>query len=838
MENINHPTKTQVLKEICLEEPFARKLAERLAGLPIALATAGAYLRTVPFTFEKYLQEYENRWNLNPTSPHNVEGYVERTFYTTWNISYDNLRSDEAEVLKLLAYFNNQGLRYELFYDGLTDSPPSRLRELISDDVSFHNIMRVLTESSFLEIDIESASWSMHRCIHDWTLAVLNSTVNQQYYWFSFGCVDATIRGFDAQFLGRTTFSSVANHATQLVKVLKQITKRDLDFHFSEHQLQQISRAAMLLREQVQLSAAEQMYAQAQAACERTLGPDNPLTLDICNNFGLVYRDQGKLEKAGRMYIRARDGYVKALGPNHSSTINSIINLGALYFQQGKLEKSQKIYLEAQSGYRKSSAPSHTSTVQITKDIGSLGLYHSPAHDANALGGSSDYQGKLNDLANNLANAYCAQGNLNEAEKMFLQARAGYEKAVGVDHTSTFDIAKFNNPRARKADHLPIYRVKNNLGELYRDQGNFAQAEQMYLEARAGYLEMLGPNHILTLDTVNNLGALYEADGKLEKAEELYEQALGGKNTLLGPAHVSTLATVSNLGRLYLAQGKLNEAERMFKQAIDGFQLHFGPDTQNSSVLSTVNSLGNLCLAQGKLGEADDMFRHALGGRERLFGVDHHLTLDIVNNFGNLYRAEGRLEDSEKMYERALAGYERAFGPNSHHPSIIRTLFNLGVLYRDQGKLDKARLKKAEEMFARAMTLWKEELGPEHELTLQATKSLGDVYFVQRRWKEAEIPYLQVQGGYEKMHGPEHDLTLTATKRLGTVYIGLNQLQKAEEMYERVLFGYDKVYGRSKTGSDSETKVDTVKALEAIYSAQAKSEDADKMRFRLRTLCE
>ena len=802
------------------------------------MATAGAYLRTVPFTFEKYLHEYETRWNLNPTSPHNVEGYVERTFYTTWNISYDNLKADEAEILKLLAYFNNQGLRYDLFYDGLTESAPVQLRELITDDVSFYNIMRVLTESSFLEVDIESASWSMHRCIHDWTLAVLNSNVDEEYYWFAFSCVDATVRGFDAQFLGRTAFSSSASHATQLVKVLKQITKKDVTIQFSSDQLQKISRAAILLREQVQLSAAEQMYIQVQAACEKTLGPENPLTLDICNNFGLLYRDQGKLDKAEEMYLRARDGYVKVLGPNHSSTINSVINLGALYYQQGKLEKSQKIYLEAQSGCVGSSAPTHTSFLQITKDIGSLGLYHSPAHDAKVLGSSSVYQGKLNDLANNLANSYRVQGNLNEAEKMFLQARAGYEKAVGVDHTSTFDIAKFNNPRARKADHLPVYRVKNNLGELYRDQGKFAQAEQMYLEARAGYLEMLGPNHILTLDTVNNLGALYQAEGKLEKAEELYTQALAGKNTLLGPAHVSTLATVSNLGEVYLIQGNLKEAEERFKQAIDGFQLHFGPDTQNSSMLSTVNSLGNLYLAQGKLSEADDMFRHALAGRERLFGANHHLTLDTVNNFGNLYRARGRLDDSEKMYDRALVGYKKAFAPNSHHLSIIRTIFNLGVLYRDQGKVDNARLERAEGMFNRAMTLWKEELGPEHELTLQATKSLGDVYFIQRRWKEAEMPYLQVQAGYEKMYGLEHDLTLTATKRLGTVYIGLNQLQKAEEMYERVLFGYDKVGRPSNTDSESEAKViiDTVKALDAIYRAQGKFENAEKMRGRLMAL--
>jgi hypothetical protein len=40
------------------------------------------------------------------------------------------------------------------------------------------------------------------------------------------------------------------------------------------------------------------------------------------------------------------------------------------------------------------------------------------------------------------------------------------------------------------------------------------------------------------------------------------------------------------------------------------------------------------------------------------------------------------------MYKRALAGYEKALGPG--HTSTLDTVNNLGLLYRDQGKLDEA----------------------------------------------------------------------------------------------------------------------------------------------------
>lgn len=50
----------------------------------------------------------------------------------------------------------------------------------------------------------------------------------------------------------------------------------------------------------------------------------------------------------------------------------------------------------------------------------------------------------------------------------------------------------------------------HGLGDLYSDQGKLKEAEEMYQRALAGYEKALGPNHTSTLDTVNNLGVLYK----------------------------------------------------------------------------------------------------------------------------------------------------------------------------------------------------------------------------------------------------------------------------------------------------------------------------------------
>jgi tetratricopeptide (TPR) repeat protein len=131
---------------------------------------------------------------------------------------------------------------------------------------------------------------------------------------------------------------------------------------------------------------------------------------------------------------------------------------------------------------------------------------------------------------------------LAEAERLFLRALAGNEKALGPDHISTLSTV-------------------NNLGILYRDQGKLAEAERMFLRA-------LGPDHISTLSTVNNLGVLYRDQGKLAEAERMFLRALAGSEKALGPDHISTLDTVHALGILYRDQGKTEEAKTMFQRAV------------------------------------------------------------------------------------------------------------------------------------------------------------------------------------------------------------------------------------------------------------------------------
>src|SRR2546421_6564521 len=114
---------------------------------------------------------------------------------------------------------------------------------------------------------------------------------------------------------------------------------------------------------------------------------------------------------------------------------------------------------------------------------------------------------------------------------MYLRALAGYEKALGRDHTSTL-------------------RAVNNLGGLYGNQGKLGEAEEMYLRALAGYERASQSETIPALGTIYNMALLYCDQSKVEEAKAMLQRALAGGKKVLGPHHSYTRNVVNRLKEL------------------------------------------------------------------------------------------------------------------------------------------------------------------------------------------------------------------------------------------------------------------------------------------------
>ncbi|KAF2726586.1 hypothetical protein EJ04DRAFT_582580 [Polyplosphaeria fusca] len=476
-------------REIIENDPDARALVSKLDGLPLALSTAGAYLEHVTTSFAEYLRLYEASWlKLQRTSP-TLDSYEDRSLYTTWQVTFDRIRKQNAasaQLLKLWAYFDKQDVWYGLLrHERYTED--ECIRKLIEDEISFNEAIRLLCEYGLvhpepsLEQRSGSAGYGVHSCVHSWTMFVLNGEWDHRLARLALTCVASKVPRtyIDRWWLLQQRLLQHAERHEQFITNGSMNIER---MEWASHNL------GDFYRNQGRLVEAEAMYSRALQGSEEALGPKHESTLLTVNNLGNLYIDQGRLAEAEVMYIRALQGREEVFGPKHVLTLNTVHNLSLLYANQGKLAEAEAMYDRALQGKEEVHGPKHISTLQTISNLGNL---------------------------------YKKQGKLTKAEAMYDQALQGKEEVLGPKNPSTL-------------------RTIRNLGSLYKKQGKLTEAEDMYVRALHGFEEALGPgilqSHLPALGTMFSFGDLLSKTGRKDRAKTMYGRALAGYTAVQGPS--------------------------------------------------------------------------------------------------------------------------------------------------------------------------------------------------------------------------------------------------------------------------------------------------------------
>jgi tetratricopeptide (TPR) repeat protein len=415
----------------------------------LALATAGMYLNQTTDSFSDYLRLYNDSWDDLELYSDGPLDYEDRTLYSTWNLSLQQVRSQDpeaAELLRLMAFLDNQDLWYELFQAGAKNRALWWL-EVVKSKTRFNRAMSKLHDYSLVEI--RAGSYSLHACVHDWTLECLNRDLDNEICQMAVHCIAKSVkRKTEEEYwvMNRRLFPHMHRLEHNRAKGWIDWSSTDMT------DLRSIGRLCSQLDKK---AVAEEMYVRALRGKEKVWGLEHTSTLATVNNLSLLYADRGKMAEAEEMFVRALRGYEKAWGPEHTSTLDAVNNLGNLYVNQGKMAEAEEMYVRALRGYEKTWGPEHTSTL---------------------------------DTVNNLGNLYANQGKMAEAEEMYVRALRGYEKAWGPEHTSTL-------------------ATVNNLSLFYVDRGKMAEAEEMFVRALRGYEKAMGVNHPRTRGIARSLNA-------------------------------------------------------------------------------------------------------------------------------------------------------------------------------------------------------------------------------------------------------------------------------------------------------------------------------------------
>jgi tetratricopeptide (TPR) repeat protein/tRNA A-37 threonylcarbamoyl transferase component Bud32 len=328
---------------------------------------------------------------------------------------------------------------------------------------------------------------------------------------------------------------------------------------------------------------------------------------------------------------------------------------------------------------------------------------------------------KTNDALNWLAVSYYHGGKYREAEPLYKQV--------------------IEEARQHKAGFLVDYKhVWNaNLATTYAGLGLYQEAEELLRESLENMRR--DPKRTGVSGYGFHLGEIYREQGKYEEAEPVLIEALdAGKALIAGSQsqiggyeakfYSNMVRCMNELGQLYLAQGDDEKAEKWFEQGID-IGTRGLPGKDHPHMLRNVNELALIRIKQQRYDEAQTLLDRALAGRKLKLGEDHPETLETLNDLGLLYRAQKRYDQAEKFLTEALEARQAKLGPD--HPHTLESIHELAVLYKEKGDYDKA-----EPLLLEAIEGRRLKLGVQHPHTVESRNNLIALYEAWGKPEKAE----------------------------------------------------------------------------------------------------
>ncbi|KAJ7870710.1 hypothetical protein B0H13DRAFT_2280575 [Mycena leptocephala] len=235
-------------------------------------------------------------------------------------------------------------------------------------------------------------------------------------------------------------------------------------------------------------------------------------------------------------------------------------------------------------------------------------------------------------------------------------------------------------------DHLDTLEAMGNLASTYWHLAKFQQAEELQIVVLEKRKHVLGDDHLCTLQTISDLALTYQKLGKSHRAEELQVVVLEKRKQVLGDDHPDTLKAMGNLASAYSKLGKFHKAQELNVVVLEKRKHILSDDHPD-----TLHAMGDLAATYNHLGEfqqAEKLEIVVLEKRRQVLGDDHPDTLLAMGNLGWTYHCVGEFQKAEELGLVVLEKMKKFLGAN--HPDTLWTMRNLALTYRSLCKLFEA----------------------------------------------------------------------------------------------------------------------------------------------------
>ena len=277
----------------------------------------------------------------------------------------------------------------------------------------------------------------------------------------------------------------------------------------------------------------------------------------------------------------------------------------------------------------------------------------------------------------------------------------------------------------------------NNIGNIYLYQGDYEKSLEYYSKSLAIKKEIGDKKGIGS--SYNNIGVIYDDQGNYEKALEYCSKSLAIKEEIGDEKGIAD--SYNNIGIIYMNQGNYEKALEYHLKGL-AIKKELG---DKKGIANTYNSIGNIYDSQGNYEKALEYHSKSLAIKE---GIDDKKGMaDSYNNIGLIYDDQGNYEKALEYYSKSLAvfeqlGYKKGMGASYN---------NIGLIYKKQNNYEKAS-----DYLLRSKNI-KQEINTIENLD-ETSEALSEVYKKLGKYKQAlemhEL-YMETKDSIAKMDAEE-----------------------------------------------------------------------------------
>ncbi|MEV5535237.1 tetratricopeptide repeat protein [Saccharopolyspora shandongensis] len=502
----------------------AGELAQRLAGLPLALHLAGQYLAVIgtmplvpdldlPVDFDSYRAALDDRWPEVTEPPEVPYPPKEReTLHRTWELSLDLLAErgypTARPLLRLLSHFADAPVPLEVLrtdilakaqvFDGLTAVHLAAVIKALSG-------VGLLLSDSLRGPESSVPVLRLHPIVRETNRYLGDPRERGSHVAHSvalLAVMAARTEATDPAMWPR--WRVLLPHCTAMLDVPAAVLEGMLIMiaRTCERATRFCITAGLVLQGLDLARVALSRFAETQVEARDAL-------LGIRNDLAAMLLGRGDLVEAEAEFRAVLESAPAVFGAKHAKTLGARHNMAGVLQARGEVER-------AESEFR--------AVAELAAEV--LGAKHPATLSAR----------------HSLAGALRARGRLAAAEAEYRAVLELRQQVLGEGHLHTMT-------------------TRSDLAGVLRDSGELAMVEAELREVLDWAVGTLGDDHPRTLISRTNLAGVLAGRGDLKRAESELRAVLAVADQVWGADHPHVLTVRGSLAGMLVKQGKLAEAE-------------------------------------------------------------------------------------------------------------------------------------------------------------------------------------------------------------------------------------------------------------------------------------